>query len=157
MSEPQQRFEVLELPELKWPTSLLRLPCPRFRLFVAADVEDVTVETMSEFALTALQRGMVYLCAWGPGCELLHDITDEVRLEDDLGEGKFCGPTRKDIVMTAWHAHETLDEALDFFVTHAVPTEGFVPGSDFWLVVCVRNSDWAETARRTLQTAKFLA
>jgi hypothetical protein len=45
--------------------------------------------------------------------------------------------------MTTWHANETLEEALDFFAISAVPTKGFVAESDFRIVICVRNSDWA--------------
>jgi hypothetical protein len=57
--------------------------------------------------------------------------------------------------MTTWHANETLEEALDFFAISAVPTEGFVAESDFRIVICVGNSDWAATANMFLQSAEF--
>jgi hypothetical protein len=149
----QKRFEVIRLPELKWPIST-PLPSGRFRLFVAADVSNVSVDAISEFASAALSKGMVYFSAWGRDCERFHDIVDEIIVEDDLGERRFVGPTADDAVMTTWHKKETLEEALDFFTTFAVPTDGFAANSSFRLVICVGNPDWAETATRVLQSTE---
>lgn len=110
---------------------------------------------MSEFASAALSRGMVYFCAWGHDCERIHDIVDEVIAEDDHGEGRFVGPTPNDIVMTTWHNDETLEEALGFFTTSAVPTDGFAANSNFRLAICVGNPEWARTATRVLQSTEF--
>jgi hypothetical protein len=152
--EEEKRFAVIQLPELKWPTSTA-LPSNRFRLFVAADITDVSVDAITEFASAALSRGMVYLCAWGRDCERFHDVVDEVVVEDELGERRFVGPTANDAVMTTWHENETLEEALDFFTTLAVPTDGFAADSTFRLVICLENPDWAETATRVLQSTEF--
>jgi hypothetical protein len=150
----EKRFAVVQLPELKWPTSS-PLSSRRFRLFVAADTSNVSVDAISEFALAALSRGMVYLCAWGRGCERLHDIIDEVVVGDELGERRFVGPTANDVVMTTWHNDDTLEEALEFFTTSAVPTDGFANDSSFRLVICVGNPDWGETASRVLQSTEL--
>ena len=149
----RKRFAVIQLPELKWPTST-PLPSGRFRLFVAADVSNVSVDAISEFASAALSKGMVYFSAWGRDCERFHDIVDEVIVEDDVGERRFVGPTADDSVMTTWHKDNTLEEALDFFTTFAVPTDGFAANSSFRLVICVGNPDWAETATRVLQSTE---
>jgi hypothetical protein len=53
--------------------------------------------------------------------------------------------------MTTWH-DETLEQALDFFITCAVPTDDFAIDSSFRLVVCIGNPNWAEIAIRVLQT-----
>jgi len=71
---------------------------------------------------------------------------DQVVVNDELGERRFAGPTANDTVMTTWHDHETLEEALNFFVTLAVPTQGFEVDSSFRVVMCLANSGWAETA-----------
>jgi hypothetical protein len=151
----ETRFGVVQLAELRWPTSTA-LPSRRFRLFVAADITSVSVDVISEFASAALSRGMVYFCAWGRDCERFHDIVDEVIVEDELAERRFVGPTANDRVMTTWHEKDTLEEGLDFFTTFAVPTDGFAADSSFRLVICVDNPDWAETATRVLQSAKSL-
>lgn len=145
-------FAVIQLTQLKWPT--IQLASKRFRLFVAADVSDTSTETISEFALAALNQGMVYFCAWGTGCSRFDDIVDEVLVEDDLGDRRFSGPNEDDVIMSTWHEHASLDEALDFFANYAVPTDGFVGDSSFRLVICVRNSEWAEAASRFLRQAK---
>lgn len=151
--EEEKRFAVIQLPQLEWPTSTA-LPSSRFLLFVAADITDISADAISEFASAALSRGMVYFCAWGRDCGRFHDIVDEVVVEDELGERRFVGPTASDVVMTTWHEKETLEEALDFFTSFAVPTDGFAADSSFRLVICVDNPDWAETATRVLQSTE---
>jgi hypothetical protein len=95
----RNRFTVVELPNLKWPTSL-QLPGSRFRLFVAADRRDGNDNAVSEFVSAALQQDMVYCCVWGPGCERFHDIIDDVVVEEGLSERRFVGATPNDVIMT---------------------------------------------------------
>jgi hypothetical protein len=149
----QNPFAVVTLDTLAWPASLT-IPSPRFRLFVAADTTQVTVEGISRFAEIALTRGMVYFCAWGPGCERFHDIVDEILVGDEVfGKHRFTRPTPNDVVMTTWHANEDLEEALDFFATCAIPSEGYAAGSDYRVFVCVGHPEWAATAQKFLQEA----
>jgi hypothetical protein len=138
---------IAELTSLRWPLSL-EIPSKRFRLLVAADMTDIPVDLIREFAHAALERGMVYFCAWGPGCERFHDILDELVVADDIGERQFAGPNDQDTIMTAWHDDETLDEALDFFVNMSHPTDGFESESDYWLAICLDNPEWAATSKR---------
>lgn len=152
---PDQKFPVIEVPDLVWPPEL-EVPSKRFRLLVAADTTNLSTEAAADFALAALNHGMVYFCSWGPDCERFHDIVDDVILGDDLTQQKFSGPKAGDVIMTTWHADETLEEALDFFAMSAVPTEGFAAESDFRLVICVGNSDWAATANKFLGSGEFL-
>jgi hypothetical protein len=151
----EKRFEVIQLPELKWPTSL-RSSSGRFRLFVAADIHDIGTDVVSEFASSALSSGMVYFCAWGRDCEQFHDIVDAIVVKDQINERRFVGPNANDTVMTTWHEDESLEEALDFFIACAVPTEGFVLDSSFRLVICVGNAEWAGTATRLLESTNLL-
>ena len=123
-------YRVIELLRLAWPADC-EIPSRRFRLLVAGDSSDATVDEISKFATAALSRGMVYLVAWGPGCERLHDVFDQVKIEDELGARKFVGPNPNDVIMTTWHDEETLTQALDFLATCAVPSDGFTPDSHF--------------------------
>jgi hypothetical protein len=147
-------FAVIGLSHLKWPASL-KLPSKRFRLFVAADISELSPGAVADFALDALCSGMVYFCAWGRDCEKFHDIVDEVIAKDDTAERRFAGPTAADVVMTTWHENVNLEEALDFFATCTVPTDGFTPDSSFRLAICVGNPAWAATAKRFLESAEF--
>lgn len=153
MAEETQ-FGIVDLDRLIWPISLA-LPAKRFRLFVAADTTQVPTAEISDFAQAALSRGMVYLCAWGQGCERFHDIVDDVIGEDDVGARRFAGPNLDDVVMTTWHDDEGLEDALTFFATTAFPTDGFLEDSSYRLVVCVGNSEWASAASRFLGAARY--
>jgi hypothetical protein len=149
-------FAVIELSDFRWPSSIYP-PSRRFRLLVAADVTTLETDAISKFASAALNCGMVYFCAWGPDCERLHDLVDEVIVNDELGERRFTGPNANDVIFTTWHSKEGLSEALDFFITCAEPTEGFLADSSYRLVIVAGNSDWVATARKSLQTAQFSA
>lgn len=151
---PEEEFAVIEISELKWPRAI-PVPSSRFRLLVAADTSALTSSMISDFAKAALSAGMVYFCAWGDGCERFHDIMDEIVVEDDLGQRRFAGPTPDDTIMTTWHSNDTLEEALDFLATCAYPTDGFSTNSNFRLVICVDNKEWAATARGFLKSADF--
>jgi len=152
----QSQFGVVLVDLLSWPGQV-DIPVRRFRLFVAADSTRNSVEEISHFSEIALTRGMVYFCGWGPGCERFHDILDEVIVGDEtVGQNRFAPPTPGDTVMTTWHDRDTLEEALDFFVTCAVPSEGYLKESSYWLVVCVGHPDWAATATRFFKTAPYL-
>ena len=139
----------MDISDLSWPNSL-KLPTKRFRLLLAADSLATPVASISAFAASALNAGMVYCCAWGKGCERLHDIVDQCVSEDALGARRFTGPSEHDVVMTTWHDDESLEEALYFFAKCAVPTDGFTEDSDFRLVICVGHPEWSSTAKTYL-------
>ena len=147
-------FAVVQLSQLKWP-NLQCIPSPRFRLFVAADVAALSAGVLSEFGYGALTRGMVYFCVWGDGCERFHDVVDEILLDDELGERRFCGQGKNDVVMTTWHAKDSLERALDFFASCAVPTDGLAANSEFRLVLCCGDQEWTRRAKEFLQFATF--
>ena len=90
----------------------------------------------------------------GAGCERFHDIIDDIVVEDGLSERRFVGATPNDVIMTTWHANESLEEALEFFKTSALPMEGFVADSDFRVVACISNAQCAVTASRVLQSTR---
>src|SRR4029077_10491011 len=117
--------------------------------------DEVATSVLSDFALAALKSGMVYFCSWGRGCSRFHDIVDEVIVEDELGEGKFVGPGRDDVIMTTSHQDEDLVEALEFFAKFAAPTDGFATDSSFRLVICLGSAEWVSTANRFLESAEF--
>jgi hypothetical protein len=141
MTSHTKKFAVAEISDLIWPPAL-KVPSKRFRLLVAADTSKLSTDLISEFALAALEHGMVYFCSWGPGCERFHDIVDEVVVADDLTQQKFSGSKPGDVIMTTSHDDESLEEALEF-LPFAIPTEGFLPDSDFRLVICLNNPAWA--------------
>ncbi|MCB9870138.1 MAG: hypothetical protein H6837_09795 [Planctomycetes bacterium] len=83
------------------------------------DSLEESVETVSHIAEQVLASGCVYLCAWGPGCERVHDIFDEILV------GKDPDPADDSVVMTTWHADESLEDALWFFLRSTSPDERY--------------------------------
>lgn len=146
----EKPFQVAEFTSLRWPSALV-IPSRRFRLFVAADVMGVAVDVIGEFAHSALAKGMVHFCAWGPDCERFHDIVDEIVTLDEIGERRFAAPNGHDTIMTTGHDRQPLDEALDFFVNWSLPNGGFQAGSAYWLAISVGNPKWTATIKQYLE------
>ena len=92
------------------------LICTEGNVFHTKTVYTIFVQRASAH-LWALRSGMVYFCAWGPGCERFHDIVDEVVVEDQMGERIFVGNNESDTIMTTWHDDEPLHEVSIFSPT----------------------------------------
>jgi hypothetical protein len=111
-----------------------------------------STEQISRFSEAALIKGIVYCCAWGPGCERVHDTGDDTLAASGvLGSRWFSPATRDDTVMTTWHGHEELVDALEFFVWNSCPTVSYINESKMWLVLSVANSIWGITIRDHFQ------
>jgi hypothetical protein len=125
----------------------LALPANRFALFLAADTSGIPVNEIYD-PLEALQRsGLVYLCCWGPDCERVHDLADEAQVQLELaGELSSEG-----VIMTTWHADESLASALWFFTSSAQPDERYTEGCDSAIAVVVNNASWSESVMRYLR------
>jgi len=148
------RFVVVETSSLRWPADL-EISSRYFRLFVAADTASTDVVQIAAFARNALTSGMVYCCSWGPGCERFHDIVDEVWVSSgQSNDPLLVRPSSDDTLMTTWHDEESLEDALDFFVSSAVPTSGYESESSFWLAIVVANSTWTQVIHKKLETLR---
>jgi hypothetical protein len=138
----RKRLHALHLDSLdQWPATLSGI-APPFGLLLVCDAAHVSSSAVGTAAEQALASGAAYVVAWGSDCERVHDVFDEayvlMRLE------------RPDLlhVMTTWHADESLDEALWFFVdVTQLPKQ--TPKTD-WLAVSVGRSDWSAQIRRRL-------
>ena len=112
-----------------------------FLLFLAVDATDIQNVELGKVAKALLQAGTVYLCAWGPDCERVHDQFDEERDPDEVDN---C------VVMTTWHSKDSLSDALWFFVNCAFPADGFQADSFGWVAVSVGNNEWESEIRANL-------
>ena len=86
-------------------------PMNPLTLFIAADSSKVSAAEISDIAEKLLQRGLRYVCTWGPDCERVHDIFDETIVGDGSETYNFQP-------MTTWH-DEPFGEALYFFLSSA--------------------------------------
>src|SRR6185436_17512096 len=88
----------LSIPNLPSFPRKLELPSLNFVLLLACDARVIEASVIATFANSIIDQGIAYLCAWGPDCEPVHDIFDEVqviRKIDKKGEYPH--------VMTTWH------------------------------------------------------
>ncbi len=131
----------LALPRLEaFPTHLPMLS-PKFTLFLACDSRNIPLNALDTFAKMALAQGAVYVCTWGPDCERVHDIFDEAIVGRLFDGGEAADP--HSTITTTWHHGETLEEALDFFLTAAAPGDDYAAGCGAALVISVDDQERA--------------
>lgn len=92
-------------------------------LFAAEHVVDV-----SRLARAAIDGGLAFACAWGPGCAMIEEAFDEAIVSDGREE------TSDDVIMTTSHVDESLDEALEFFLDVVTPAPARVATCGAWVV-----------------------
>lgn len=112
-------------------------PSEFFTLLLCADFENETVDSLSSLTNTLIDKGNVYFCAWGSGCEWAHDIYDEILVERELkAEKEFH-------VMTTWHDDEPLEEALWFMLFNATAEDKQWDNCSS-VIVTVGNEQWGQ-------------
>jgi hypothetical protein len=83
--------------------------------------------------------GCLYMCAWGPGCSSWDDSVDYANLE----RHSYGDVPDERVVMTTWHAHEALEEAL-WFAKHTAKHPAVE--LDLALIIDVSHRDHREDA-----------
>ena len=120
----------------------LTLSSPRFVCLIAWDATSATVDDITLIARRLLDAGAVYVCAWGPDCERVHDIVDEIGL----------GPNPSDhidrVIMTTWHDDEPLAEAILFVLISALPDEPYAAGCNATLGLVIGSPVWTAEVRK---------
>ena len=115
-----------------------------FVAFLASDAVGLEVAVLSEVVRKSLNAGCVYFCAWGSGCERLHDIIDEECFDMDP------------VIMTTWHSNESLDEALWFFIRNCRPDDAYVDTTKNSLAISIGNSGWEMQIKHRLMNLDSL-
>ena len=114
-----------------------------FVLFVAGDTEQESLNDLLKFANHILDRGCVYVCTWGRGCERLHDLFDIAAIERST-------PESEGVLMTTWHSSETLQDALHFFVRSTTPDPDFAPEPGHAVALLIGNAITPEAVNRAI-------
>jgi hypothetical protein len=120
------------------------LPTRHFVALLAADAAGVHAGALAEFSRRLLRAGCVCFCAWGPDCERVHDVFDSECFDIEP------------VIMTTWHAKDSLDEALWFFVSYAYPDDGYRDTSGAALAISIGKPGWDEQIRRRLADLESL-
>src|SRR5438552_4158581 len=133
-----QELFSLALPDFQSLPHSISLPSRHFISFLAADATGINTALLSEFSRALLQAGCIYFCAWGADCERVHDIFDSECLDIEP------------VVMTTWHAEDSLDDALWFSVFSAFPGDGYWDTTRSGLAISIGRPDWNEHIRARL-------
>jgi hypothetical protein len=90
--------------------------------------------------------GLCYFCAWGPDCERVHDLFDQVIIPFEISAQN---PLQK-LIMTTWHERESLRKAAWFFQNCAWPSEAKLQDDVEWVAISVKNMLWRNKISDTL-------
>jgi hypothetical protein len=56
----------------------LHLPCRYFACLLAWDATEVSADTIRSVGQKLIGQGAAHFCLWGPDCERVHDLIDEL-------------------------------------------------------------------------------
>jgi hypothetical protein len=121
------------------------LPSRHFAALLVADTAQVATDALSAFSRDLLRAGCSYFCAWGPGCERAHDLFDQECLFTPA------------VIMSTWHADDTLDDALWYFLRATFPDDAYWDTTRSALAVVVGDAHWAAHVERRLRDIPSLA
>jgi hypothetical protein len=123
-----------QLPDVgAWPMHLDE-PEPHFVALLAMDATSVDARALARLADQLMNQGMVYLNAWGPGSEQVHDTFDGERSRRDETDDAF--------VVTDWFDEEDLDDAI-WDAVFAVPADAYIETCTSVVAIVVDQSDWS--------------
>ena len=129
---------ITDFAELEYVT----LPSTHTVLLIAADAFGVRADIIARVAERLLSLGLIYVCVWGPDCERVHDLFDEVHMGDGSMEPTF-------VFMSTWHSKDTLEEAIWFFLSCAFSFDTEIETTAY-LAVSVSNTEWAAAVDHAL-------
>ena len=124
----------------------LDLPAGNFACHLAWDARGASADAVSAFVEPLLDASASYFVCWGPDCERVHDIIDEMV---SYPHHDFGVPNNS-CIMTTWHASEPLREALWFFLVNSRPDEYYEDSTHMALAISVGSSAWAEEITQAL-------
>jgi hypothetical protein len=148
----ERRLYVLSVAEPEQVPERIVLSSPRFACLIAWNANETSTDTIARVARKLLDSGAVYVCVWGSDCERVHDIVDEVSV------GPTPPPVLDKVVMTSWHAHEPLSEAIWFVLRTSWPDEAYELGCNATLGLSIGSPASATEMHHAFsESAKFLS
>ena len=124
----------------------LSLPAGNFACMLAWDARGMSVEAICSLVEALLRAGASYFVCWGPDCERVHDIIDEVASNPD----NDLGVPEGSCIMTTWHSSERLRDALWFLLVNSQPDDHYQDSTHAALAIAVGSPPWAAEIREAL-------
>src|SRR6476661_545738 len=92
-----------------------------FALLLLCDARGAETSAIVAMAHRLLKAGLAYFHVWGPDCERVHDIVDEVVVARELSENRSYP------VMTTWYSDLPLGDALWALLHLSTPHDVYAP------------------------------
>lgn len=99
-----------------------------FGLLIASD-QEIDAGTVAE---RAIAQGLALVAAWGPRCDQVEDVFDEVI----VGDGTRS-ETQETVIITTSHPTYSLSEALEYFLDTSWPASAYVESCQAWVVFAI--------------------
>ncbi len=135
----------LDAPE-DWPANL-NLGSRHFGLLLVWDATRVLDDPIEALAKVVLAQGAAFVATWGPDCERVHDVFDIADRVPERGDDRRPADS---IVMTTWHARDTLDDALWYCLFAAITDDYFTETCRALLICTIGAPTESEHLRRRL-------
>ena len=119
-----------------------------FVLFLAWDARGVPDQTVISFARSLVRSGLAYIVAWGPDCERVHDLFDEVDIQENPESN---APGTDTVIMSTWHDTQPLEEALWFSLHSAYPASPYDRSTTATIAAAIASPAWGASIHRYLQ------
>lgn len=134
--------------------SRLALPAGNFVCLLAWDARKVPDRAVIELATRLLGAGACYFVCWGPDCERVHDLIDDVICAAEAAVEVLTDS----VIMTTWHDTEPLDEAIFYFLINTWPAEDYEESTHSALAIILGSPLWAaEVAAALDEPHEFIA
>jgi hypothetical protein len=140
-SEMGRDLFVISIPSSTDLPAIVPMTTRRFLCVLAWDARRASLSDISAVARWLLDSGAVYVCAWGPDCERVHDIIDEEHI------GPNPDPAASQPLMTTWHDKESLDDVLGFVLTLALPDDAYLKECGSTLGISIGSAEWTHQIR----------
>jgi hypothetical protein len=145
----ERRMFSLEIPSAS-ALPRLTLPTGNFACLLAWDARGASADVVSAVVEPLLRAGASYFVCWGPDCERVHDIIDEIVSSPD----NDFGVPQDSCIMTTWHTSEPLSDALWFFLVNSWPDEHYQDSTHAALAISIGSSAWAAEIAEALEDAR---
>lgn len=134
-----RRLVSLTIPEFSALPDQLTLPSPHFVCLLCSDARGVPSRTIIDAATALLDRGLVYLCAWGPDSERVRNLFETAALV-----------WNSHVAVLTVHLYEDLDDAVEYFLDIAFPAMDYAATCQTGLALNIGMPDVANQINRRL-------
>lgn len=126
-----RRLYVIEAKSVEdWPKKDPEWGSVRFGLFFAAE----HIVDCKDLAWKSIDQGLALVCAWGGASPLIEEAFDEAIVRSVPDE------TEHNVILTTSHSHESLPEALEFFLDVIEPARDVKV--EAWVIFAIGEPVW---------------